>query len=145
MSIKTFRSLYLFPLLLLVFWQTGSCHGENPVNKNVQKRVAAGVWGGENVRMDVSDGGARLQFSCSNGTIDEPLVIDNGQFHAKGTFTRQTPGPTRQDGPKPEPATYRGKVDNQSMTLTVTLDNSREKVGEFTLGFDKPGRVRRCY
>jgi hypothetical protein len=146
MDFKSFRvSFYLFPLLLFALWQTGSCHSENRVPEKKQNRVASGVWGGPNVRMDVIDTGASLQFSCSSGTIDEPIVIDKGRFQVKGTFTRQTPGPTREDGPKPQPATYRGSVEGQSMTLAVTLNSSKEQVGEFTLEFGKPGRVRRCY
>lgn len=147
MNLKNFRSsLYLFPLLLVALWQTGSCHGENPLNKTqTQHRVAKGIWGGENVRMEVTDDGANLQFSCSSGAIDGPLPITDGKFEVKGTFTRQTPGPTRENGPKPQPATFRGSVDNEKMALTVTLAESKELLGEFTLELGKPGRVRRCY
>jgi hypothetical protein len=146
MDQKNFRVTFLlFPLLVFALWQNGSCRSENRMTQKTQNRVAAGVWGGPDVRMDVTDAGASLQFSCSSGTIDESPVASEGQFQLKGTFTRQTPGPTRENGPEPQPATYRGSIENQKMTLTVTLASSKEQVGSFTLEFGKPGRVRRCH
>lgn len=112
-----------------------------------QHRVASGDWGGQDVRMNVTSNGAELQFSCSHGTIDEPIVVnDNGDFSAKGTFIAETPGPTREDNPPvKQPAIYSGSVKDQSMTLTVTISKSKAQVGSFTLAFGKGGRVRRCH
>jgi hypothetical protein len=146
MDLKSFRvTLYLFPLLLFALWQTGSCHSENRVPEKKQNRVANGQWGGENVRMDVTDSGATLQFSCSNGKIEEPLLISNKSFEVRGSFSREGPGPTREGGPTPEPAIYRGSVENHTMTLTAKLSKTNEDLGSFTLEFGKPGRVRRCH
>ena len=147
MDLKSFRvSFYFFPLLLFALWQTGSCHSENPVTNQNQNRVASGTWGGQNLRMDVTSAGATLQFSCSSGKIEEPLVLSGNNFEVRGTFTREAPGPTREDNPpKPEPAIFRGSVEDQSMTLTAKLSQTGEDLGSFTLEFGKPGRVRRCH
>src|ERR1044072_1162554 len=101
MDLKSFRvNFYLFPLLLLVLWQTGSCHGENPVNNNRQSRVANGACGGPEIRLNVPDAGADLEFSCATGHIEEPLVVNaSGHFSVKGTFTAGNMGPTREDNP----------------------------------------------
>lgn len=126
--------------------QNGSCHSQTPVTSKEPNRVANGAWGGENIRMQVTDKGAELQFSCSHGTIDEAIVLKDGKFSAKGTFTREGPGPLREDDPPAkEPAVYRGSVQDKTMTMTVTLDKTNEQVGSFELGLDKPGRVRRCH
>ena len=146
MNLKIFRSsYYLFPLLLFILWQNGSCHGESPAKGQTPQRVTTGAWGGKDVRMEVSETGAQLQFSCSHGSIDEVMVLKNGHFSAKGTFTAEGPGPTREDGPRKQPAIYSGSVEEKTMTLTVKLAEKEERVGDFTLQLGQAGRVRRCY
>jgi len=148
MDPKKFRVTFLvFPLLLFALWQTGSCHSENRVTEKKPNRVAAGTWGGQNIRLEVSDSGAKLEFPCAAGTIDEALILDSaGRFSAKGTLTAGSMGPTREDKPpKPQPAVYSGTVHDESMALTVKLSNTNDQPGEYTLEFGKPGRVRRCY
>ena len=139
---------FVFPLLILAFWQAGSCRHENSntMVKQEERRVTSGNWGGQNIQLTVTDSDAKVQFSCSHGTIDEAIVLKDGKFSAKGTFTREGPGPLREDDPPvKEPAVYRGSVQDKTMTLTVTLDKTNEQVGSFELELDKPGRVRRCH
>jgi hypothetical protein len=133
-------------LIFFSLGQNGSCHSQTSGTPKESNHVATGVWGGENVRMEVTGAGAQLQFSCSRGTIDEALVLKDGRFSTQGTFTAEGPGPIREDNPpKKQPATYSGSVQDKSMTLTVKLNKTDEQVGNFTLEFGKPGRVRRCY
>ncbi len=140
-------SIFLLPLILFALWQNGSCHSDPTMKHAPQNRVAAGEWGGQNVRMTVTGNGAQLEFSCSRGTIDEAIVVnDNGDFSAKGTFIAERPGPTREDNPPArQPATYSGSVKDQDMTLTVTINKTKEQAGSFTLSLGKPGRIRRCH
>lgn len=139
---------FVFPVLIFALWQPGSCRNEKSrtMVKQQQHRVSPGSWGGQNIILDVTESGAKVQFSCSHGTIDEVIVLKDGKFSAKGTFTREGPGPIREDDPQTkQPAVYRGSVQDKIMTLTVTLDKTNEQVGSFELELDKPGRVRRCH
>ena len=139
----------VFPLLILALWQPGSCgnHNSSTVVKQEQHHVTNGSWGGQNILLDLTESGAQVQFSCSHGTIDQALVLDDeGHFSARGTFTAQTPGPQREDNPpKTQPAIYRGAVKDKTMTLAVVLTKTNAEAGSFTLEYGKPGRIRRCH
>src|ERR1043166_8406569 len=137
MDLKSFRvNFYLFPLLLFVLWQTGSCQNENPVNNKIQHRVANGVWGGQEIRLNVTDAGADLEFSCATGHINEALAVNaKGHFSVKGTFTPGAMGPTRLDNPpKPQPAIFSGTVHEKNLTLNMTLTNTKESL-DYTLEY----------
>jgi len=148
MRLKTFVYNFCLSFIFLALWQNGSCRTQKStaVTKE-QDRVATGIWGGQNVRMEVTDVGAQLTFSCSHGTIDEPLVLDSkGHFSATGSITADGPGPIREDPPpKKQTAIYSGEVEDKIMKLTVKLTKTDEQAGNFTLELGKPGRVRRCY
>ena len=146
MDLKSFRGyFYLVPLLFIVLWQTGSCHGANHVSQNIDNRVAKGVWGGQEIRLNVTEAGADLEFSCATGHIDEPLVVDaNGHFSVKGTFTPGSMGPTREDNPpKPQPALFSGTAHEKNLSLNMTLTNTKESQ-DYTLEYGASGRLHRC-
>ncbi len=109
-------------------------------------RVAAGVWGGAHIRMEMHEAGARIEYDCAHGTLDEPLTLDNeGHFDARGTHTREAPGPIRLKAlPVPQPARFRGRISGETITLTVTLEDSGAEVGTFTLTHGINGRVFKC-
>ena len=105
----------------------------------------ATIWGGEHVEMDVTDGGARLEFDCAHGTIDEPLRPNRtGVFQAKGTFTPERSGPSRDGGPSPAKAVYSGTIKDATMTLRVILDGQSDDGNTYALVRDRPGNVRKC-
>jgi len=86
------------------------------------------------VRMMVSDMGARLEYDCAVGTIDQPIVVDaGGRFAAKGSYTPERGGPRREGPTAVARARYAGRVSGDTMTLTVTLETGKERVGIFTL------------
>lgn len=141
-------TFYVFSLILFALWQNGSCRvDKTAAMSKEQNRVATGDWGGPNVRMNVTDNGARLQLTCAHGSIEEPLVMDNeGRFSAKGMFAAEAMGPLREDNPpKNGPAIYSGKVSDTKMSLTITFIETKEKAGEYSLEYGKPGRVWRCH
>ncbi len=115
-------------------------------NREKTRRVAAGSWGGDHVRLDVRDGGADIEFDCAHGTLDSALATDGrGHFDVRGVFVRERGGPVRLDEkPDSTPARYSGTVTGDEMTLTVTLANSNEAVGTFTLRRGSEGRLRKC-
>ena len=108
--------------------------------------VATGIWGGEHIQMQVDENGARLQYDCAHGSVDEPLTLDHeGRLDVKGTHVRERGGPVRRgDKPDNRPARYTGRVEGQTMTLTVMLTDSDESAGTFTLTQGEPGQIRKC-
>jgi len=109
-------------------------------------RVRAGQWGGQHVALDVAESGARIEYDCAHGTLDAPLDLDrDGRFEVDGTHVRERGGPQREgEQPAAYKARYSGRVEGRSMTLTVTLPESGESVGTFTLTFGTAGRLTKC-
>jgi len=96
--------------------------------------ISPGVWGGAHIRMSVTDTGARIEYDCATGTIDEPIVVGaRGMFAAKGSFTPLHGGPRRERSTAEGRARYVGRVTGDTMKLTVTLDTDKKPIGTFTL------------
>lgn len=141
-------TLGLYTLLLLVLWQSDSCQDVKVATMSQeQRKVATGMWGGQNAQLDVSEDGAQIRFSCAQGKIELPLMLDaEGRFSAKGTFMAEGMGPRREDDPpKYRPAVYSGVVRDKVLTLTVTVADSKDEGGTFELTLGAPGRIRRCH
>ncbi|MBD0370067.1 MAG: hypothetical protein ICV60_04480 [Pyrinomonadaceae bacterium] len=104
--------------------------------------IPAGIWGGEHIRLQITDKGAKVEFDCAHGTIDAPVVLNSkGRFDVGGGFV---PERSRREEANNRPARYAGEVDDDTMTLTVTLTDSSEKVGPFTLNRGSQGRLFKC-
>ncbi|HKG13758.1 MAG TPA: hypothetical protein VKB12_10475 [Pyrinomonadaceae bacterium] len=110
------------------------------------ERMASGVWGGDHIRMEVSDAGAAVEFDCAHGAIDQPIVLDSeGGFDVKATFVVERGGPIRRDRPPAvRPARYKGRVGGDTLTLTVTLTDADADAGTYTLTRGSEGRVFKC-
>ena len=108
--------------------------------------VALGSWGGSHVSMQVTSEGARLEYDCADGVIDEPLRPDaKGQFTASGRHTPGHGGPIRVDETLPSfRARYDGHVDGDQMSLRVTLTETGTQLGPFDLRRGNSGLVFRC-
>lgn len=127
------------PFLLLLLGTSATCRGSltGPVN--------AGDWGGEHIGLVVAANGATIEYDCASGTIDKALVATDGLFSAAGTHTRGHGGPIRDDEiPDKHPARYEGHVDGETMILDVTLTDSGEKLGRYTLVRGRPAQVFKC-
>ena len=110
-----------------------------------QSRDLRGTWGGEHIAMEVTDGGATIEYDCAHGRITQKIAPDAaGKFEAKGAHTRERGGPTRQGEDNEQPAVYRGSIKDETMTLSVELAQQNESVGTFTLTQGKTGRIRKC-
>jgi hypothetical protein len=135
-----------FSLVLIALLHAGLCSGKTDTMNEERQRLAAGDWGGKHVRMDVSQNGASLEFDCANGSIKQPVMLDSaGRFSAKGEFAREGFGPRREEEePKRQPALYSGTVKDRVMTLTITLTETKEEVGTFTLTQGVRGRLWKC-
>jgi hypothetical protein len=105
-----------------------------------------GSWGGRHIGVELTVEGGRIEYDCAHGTIDETVVPDReGRFEARGTHTAERGGPVR-EGEKEErrPARYRGTVKGKTLTLAVTLADSGEGLGKFTLTSGAAPRLTKC-
>lgn len=111
-----------------------------------QTLIADDVWGGEEILLVVGETSSTLEYVCAAGEIIGKLVLDEGDnFIASGVHINRTPGPTYVDrSPERRPAFYTGQISGSLMTLRVTLSDTNELVGDFTLERGKVVRIRRC-
>jgi hypothetical protein len=116
----------------------------NPIGAG--DRVAAGTWGGEHVTLEVTADGGRIEYDCAHGDLAAPLVLDGSdRFDVTGTHTQEHGGPVREDEKlASRPARYAGRVNDERMTLTVTLTDTGEILGTFALTRGVAGRVTKC-
>lgn len=106
-----------------------------------------GEWGGEHIRLVVTEAGAKAEFDCAVGVIEEPIRPDaGGRFEAHGVFMYERGGPSRRDDPPlpRHPALYRGETDGKAMTLTVVLTESKKEMGPFALALGRPAALEKC-
>lgn len=110
------------------------------------RRILAGEWGAQGMRMVVEGNNAKLEFDCAHGTITGPLKLDSrGRFKLSGTFVRERGGPVRSDNiANNEPAEYSGWTDGRKLTLTVKLKGSKEPLGTYSLVRGESGRIFKC-
>jgi hypothetical protein len=105
-----------------------------------------GTWGGDDVRITIGAASSILQYDCAHGTIDQPFAVNSiGRFDLVGTHTLEEPGPIREGQTSvARPARYTGSTDGKTMTFAITLTESNQTFGLFTLALDAPGRVVKC-
>jgi len=106
--------------------------------------IENGTWGGKGIVLDVADGVATVEYDCAHGTIERLEPGRDGGFEARGTHTVESFGPTRAGGESARPARYTGRVSGDTMTLTVTLADTQEPVGTFSLGRGRRTRLVKC-
>jgi hypothetical protein len=109
-------------------------------------RVATGAWGGDHIRLDVTTGGATVEYDCAHGTIDAPIVTDDGgRFSVMGSHTFEHGGPIRVgDPPDRHPARYDGRVAGDTLRMTVTVTDAPQIIGDFTAVFGAASRLVKC-
>jgi len=138
-------------LLLLVLLPGLSCRSQATAGPPsppapAKNRVVAGTWGGAHIGLEVTEKGAEVEFDCAHGTIAQPLLLDRQRrFDVKGVYIQEHGGPVREgEAAGGRPARYAGRVDSSTMTLTVTLTDTNEKIGTFTLTSGKVPVLRKC-
>lgn len=108
--------------------------------------IPPGVWGARGIHLEVTSSGGTVEYDCAHGGIAEPLALDDqGRFAARGTHIREHGGPVQEgEEPRAEPARYEGRVRRDTMTLTVALTASSERLGPFQLQRGERGRLVKC-
>ncbi len=136
-------------ILFAVFGESGSCRDKQgastkaPAEQN--GRLANGVWGGEHIRLEVTDGGANIEYDCAHSTIDEPIALDSkGNFEVKGKYSPEHAGPIRDDEGDSSSVRYAGHAKDGEMTLTITIPDKKETIGNFSLTHGSEGRLMKC-
>lgn len=108
--------------------------------------LTPGVWGGEHIRFEVTERGARIEYDCAHGTVEGRIVVDGrGRFSVEGRHYEEHGGPVRAGE---ESAGYRvrlsGRVGGSLMKLTVTRAGTRRVVGTFSLARDREADIVKC-
>src|SRR5215813_8650578 len=103
MIIKNSVLATMFLCILSFVWPGSSCNDSNmKTNSNrsgsnssqTSEALANGVWGGENISLEVSERGAVIDYNCAHGSITEKILLSrDGKFTAKGFHVKENPGP----------------------------------------------------
>jgi hypothetical protein len=94
----------------------------------------------------VTSAGARLEYDCAEGVVEEPLRPDaEGRFTATGRHTPGHGGPIREGEILPAfRARYDGHVQGDQMSLLVTFTETGVELGPFELRRGSSGLLVRC-
>lgn len=112
-----------------------------------ERPLSTGLWGGEHIRLTVTEIAADVEYDCAFGKINGPLLLDEeGNFEARGTHVIELGGPRGRDvvAPTPQPAQFHGWTDGSQMRLTVTLPDSGRQLGPFSLGLGRRPELDKC-
>jgi hypothetical protein len=134
------------PVLMVTFLQSDSCSASR-TTAGVQRPavLASGTWGANHLNLEVSNNEITLQFDCAQGSIKPPIRLKDGRFDVVGTYTPESHGPTRKDGPAPREARYSGELTGEKLDLTVRLVRPVETIGHYNLAHGKQGKLWKCY
>ena len=102
------------------------------------------TWGGSHIGLVITVTGGTVEYDCAEGEILEPIRVTNGKFDVLGLHYIGMGGPIGADRVHPRPARYQGNVDGDNMTMTVTLTDTKEQVGTFTLVRGTNPHVVKC-
>lgn len=109
--------------------------------------VPNGVWGGEHIRMEVTENGADIEFDCARGSISQRLELDpQGRFKVSGTYKAETPAPAAADGGSTGSevtATYIGVLSGSSLRLEVSVEGQGAP-RTFVLVQGDQGQLAKC-
>jgi len=102
------------------------------------------TWGGEHIRLAITVSGGTVEYDCAEGEILEPIRLVDGRFSALGLHYMGIGGPIGVDRVHPRPARYEGSVKGDLMNMTVTLTDTQEKVGTYSLTRGESAHVIKC-
>lgn len=136
------RTFFATALLALL-----ACGQDSPTSPaGIPQRLPTGNWGGDHIGLIVTGAGAKIEFDCAAGTIDEPVALDRlGRFEKMGTYTRGHGGPIRVDEPPDiHPARYTGSSDGKLLIVTIHLTDTQLQIGTFTAVLGRSPFVVKC-
>jgi len=125
-------------LIILIFYSGCS--------SSIPQIDLTGKWGGEHIRIVVSDSSATLEYDCAHGTIDEPIIPDDdGKFEVSGVHVFEHGGAIRIDEVADEhPALYKGQIVENEMTLILVITDTDTEIGTFSLVRGVNALIHKC-
>ncbi len=136
-----------FQRLLAVWCVLACCGAAANLQQGGEVRNAPEIWGGMHVSMTRTVLGATLEFDCAHGNLSQPITPNaKGEFSVPGTYTPEAGGPVQRDNLQGElPATYKGVVSGNTMTLEIVLNGqNRGALPTLTLTQGKTARLVKC-
>ncbi len=124
-----------------VLWCAGALAAPDETSRSL-----SGTFGGTGAGLDATEKVIRLTFDCATGSIEGPVALDaEGRFDVSGRFEREGPGPTHPDSPKGGgTARYTGRLEGETLTLSVRPAGSDQVLGPFTLTRGRVPRIHSC-
>ena len=103
--------------------------------------LPAGIWGGEQVTLEVGADKAILRLGCAEGAFAAPIRLDGqGRFTTPGTYSAFSGGPSTASDEVTK-AQYEGVLDGDRLTLTLKHGASTER---YQLTHGLHSKVIRC-
>lgn len=108
--------------------------------------LAPGSWGGDHIRLTVTESGAALEFGCAHASITQPMVLHSaGTFDLPGLYTPEHGGPIHEGDILPSKnVRYTGAVSGATMQLTITYTADGTEQGTYPLKRDAPTQLHKC-
>ena len=117
----------VFPALLAIFGCATST--STPIAE------VAGTWGGDNAGLIVDQTDVHVHIGCTLGDAVGPIKPGpDGRFAATGTYNVDAYPVNRGIT---HPATFTGRIVGETMTLTVSLNDTARVLGPVTLVYGK--------
>jgi hypothetical protein len=106
--------------------------------------LTPGVWGGQHIRFEATESGARVDLDCAHAAVEGKIYVDRaGRFGVAGTYYQEHGGPVREDEEaRGERVRLDGSIGGSLMKLTVTRGGTT--VGTYALTRDREARVVKC-
>ena len=100
-----------------------------------------GIWGGEQVVLEVGSDKAILRLGCAQGEFPAPIVLDaGGRFSGAGLYQAFGGGPST-PADRSESAKFNGIVEGDQLVLTVVRGRSSDT---YRLSHGVHAKVIRC-
>lgn len=127
----------------IAFWLLASLSGCVGDASPALDEAPEGSWGGEHAALHVDALGADFELDCAHGRMESPLRLDaEGRFEVEGFYVREG-GPTREMPPQ-LPAAFVGSIDGVRLTFSITLRDTDQTIGPFTVVRAQPARLVKC-
>jgi hypothetical protein len=128
-------------ILMLLLCSAVGCAATSDVDL-----AATGTWGGPDLSITMTTGGAIAQFVCAHGVIPERIAPDaSGNFSATGTYDfERTALVVGQPASESHSARYDGQISGNTMRLSVMVLDTKQVVGPFSATLATAGPSSRC-
>jgi hypothetical protein len=104
-----------------------------------------GNWGGTGISIIASDSQVTLEFDCAVGMISKKVMLTNGQFSEKGTFTQHFGNmPINTTPPEPKPVIYEGNLSGNNISLTMKSEDGKTILSNYTISKNTVGLIVKC-